>query len=169
MINIYSYGYSIDVTPPFNTRLIYGQQFFLFPTIVAFCWRILAAMVSNWMQTIVVLLQQYSIGSIMTCICIDDKQQLKIRQLQSRRIAQKFSKLVKCAILISTPIPRSLWAGKISKQSSNISIMTYVLCIIMRQAKELLKLFDRGRFWLSTYDLHLVRVCANTTRLKDMP
>ena len=53
MISIYCCGYDINVTPPFNARLVYGQQFFLSPTIVAFCWSVLADMVSNWMETVV--------------------------------------------------------------------------------------------------------------------
>ena len=35
------------------------------PTIVAFRRSVLAAMVSNWMQTVIILLKQYSAGSIM--------------------------------------------------------------------------------------------------------
>ena len=71
MISIYCCGYSINVTPPLNTRLVYGQQLFLSPTIVVFRRSVLAAMLSNWMQTIVILLKQYSAGSITTCIHVN--------------------------------------------------------------------------------------------------
>ena len=57
MISIYHCGYSINVIPPFYTRLLYGQQLFLSPAIVAFRQSVLAAMVSNWMQTIIILLK----------------------------------------------------------------------------------------------------------------
>ena len=134
MISIYYCGYSIYVTPPFNTRLVYGQQLFLSPAIAAFCWSILTAIVSNWIQTIIILLKQYSAGSITTCIHVNYKWQFKIWHLQDRRIAQKFTEFVKCMILFSTPNPRSFRAGKIRKQSSNVSIMMYVLCIIICQA-----------------------------------
>ena len=80
MISIYCSGYSIDITPPFNTRLVYGQQFLFTPAIVAFSRRILATMVSVWMQTVVILLKQYSTGRITTCIRINDKRQFKVRQ-----------------------------------------------------------------------------------------
>ena len=127
-------GYSINIMPPFYTQLVYGQQFYFTPTIVAFCCCILAAMLSNWMQTIIVLLQQYSAGSIMACIRVYNKLQFTILQSQDRRIAQKFTQLVKCAILISTPILRLLRAGKISKQSGNISIVMFILRIAIGQA-----------------------------------
>ena len=65
MINRNCSWYSIDVTPPFYTQLVDGQQLFFSPTIAAFRWHILAAMVSSWMQTIIILLKQYSPSSIM--------------------------------------------------------------------------------------------------------
>ena len=134
MIITYCCGYSINVTPPFHTRLVYGQQPFLSPTIVAFHRSILAAMVSNWMQTIIILLKQYSAGSITTCIRVNNEWQFKVWQWQDRRIAQKFTELVKHMILISTPSPRLFRAVNISKQSGNVSIMMYVLRIIIHQA-----------------------------------
>ena len=86
------------------------------------------------MQTIVILLKQYSTGSITTCIFVNYEQQFKIQQSQDRQIAQKFTELVKHMILISTPSPQPFRAVKISKWSRNVSIMVYVLCIIIRQA-----------------------------------
>ena len=70
----------------------------------------------------------------MTCIHVNYEQQFKVWQLKDRQIAQKFTELVKCTILISTLSPPSFRAGEISKQSSNLSILTYVLCIIIHQA-----------------------------------
>ena len=86
------------------------------------------------MQTIVILLKQYSTGSIMTCIRVNYEWQFKVRQSQDRWIAQKLMELVKHTILISTPSLRLFRVGNISKQSSNVSIMMYVLSIIIRQA-----------------------------------
>ena len=134
MISIDYYEYFINITPPFNTQLVYGQQLFLSLAIVVFCRKVLAAMVRNWMQTIIILLKQYSAGSITTCIHVNYKWQFKVWQLKDRWVAQKFTDLVKCMILISTPSPWSFRAGKISKQSGNVSIMMYVLRIIVRQA-----------------------------------
>ena len=88
---------------------------FFSPAIISYRGTILAAMVSNWMQTIVILLKQCSAGSIMIYIHVNDKWQFKTQQLQDRRIAWKFTELVKHVILISTPNPLSLRAVKISK------------------------------------------------------
>ena len=134
LISINCSGYSIFTTSPFNARLVYGQQISLSPAIVAFCRRILAAMVSNWMQTIIILLEQYSTSSIILRIHVYDKWQFKIWQLKGRQISQKFTELGKHAILISTTSSRSLRAGKISKGSGNISIVMYILCIVTCQA-----------------------------------
>ena len=71
MISINCCGYFINVAPLFNTRLVYCQQLFLSPTILAFRWSVLAAMASNWMQIIIILLKQYSAGSITTCIRVN--------------------------------------------------------------------------------------------------
>ena len=81
MISIYCCGYSINVTPPFHTRLVYDQQLYLSPAIVAFLWTVLAAMVRNWMQTIVILLKQYRAGCILTCSHVNYKWQFKVWQL----------------------------------------------------------------------------------------
>ena len=134
MISINCSRYSIAVIPPFNTRLVYGQQLFLSPTIVAFRRHVLAAMVSKWLQTIIILLEQYSTSSIIIRIHVYDKRQFKIWRLKGRQISQKFTELGKHAILISTTSSRSLRAGKISKGSGNISIMMYILCIVTCQA-----------------------------------
>ena len=80
MVSINCCGYTINVTTPFNTRLIYRQQFFFSPAIVAFRRSVLATMVSKWMQTIVILLQQYSPGHITTCISVNYKRLIKVRQ-----------------------------------------------------------------------------------------
>ena len=47
MNSIYGSRYTVDVTPPLDTRLEYHQQFFLAPTIVAFRRSVLATMVRN--------------------------------------------------------------------------------------------------------------------------
>ena len=47
MISIYGSWYTVDITPPLDTRLEYRQQLFLAPTIVAFRWSVLAIMVCN--------------------------------------------------------------------------------------------------------------------------
>ena len=64
MIHIYSGRYTIYVTMPFHTRLVYRQQFLFAPAIVAFRRSVLATMVRNWMQTVVIPLKQYSAGCI---------------------------------------------------------------------------------------------------------
>ena len=47
MISIYGSRYTVDITPPFDTRLEYRQQLFLAPPIVAFRRSVLATMVRN--------------------------------------------------------------------------------------------------------------------------
>ena len=86
MVSVNCCGHTINVTMPFNTRLIYPQQFFFSPTIVAFRRSVLATMVSKQMQTIIILLQQYSPGHIMTCISVNHKWPIKVRQAQNRRV-----------------------------------------------------------------------------------
>ena len=86
MISVNCCGHTINVTTPFNTRLIYRQQFFFSPAIVAFRRSVLATMVSKWMQTVVILLQQYSPGRITTCISVNHKRLIKVRQAQNRRV-----------------------------------------------------------------------------------
>ena len=83
MVSINCYGHTINVTMPFNTRLINRQQFFFSPAIVAFCWSVLATMVSKRMQTIVILLQQYSPDHITMCIRVNHKRIFKVRQVQN--------------------------------------------------------------------------------------
>ena len=53
----------------------YGQ-----PAIVVFRRSVLATMVSKRMQTTVILLQQYSPGHITTCISVNHKRLIKVRQ-----------------------------------------------------------------------------------------
>ena len=79
-------GYTIDITTPFSTRLVNRQQFVFSPAIVAFRRSILATIVSKWMQTVVILLQQYSLGRITTCISVNHKWLIKVRQAQNRRV-----------------------------------------------------------------------------------
>ena len=86
MISINCCGHTINVTMPFNICLIYRQQFFFSPAIVAFHWSILATMVSKRMQTIVILLQQYSPGCITIGISVNHKWLIKVRQAQNRRV-----------------------------------------------------------------------------------
>ena len=86
MISVNYCGHTINVTMPSNTRLIYCQQFFFSPAIVAFRRSVLATMVSKWMQTVVILLQQYSPGHITTCISVNHKRLIKVRQAQNRRV-----------------------------------------------------------------------------------
>ena len=86
MISVNCCGHTINVTTPFNTRLIYHQQFFFSPAIVAFRRSVLATMVSKRMQAIVILLQQYSPGHITICISVNHKRLIKVRQVQSRRV-----------------------------------------------------------------------------------
>ena len=47
VVGVYRHQYTINVTPPLDTCLENRQQFFLAPTIVAFCWSVLATMVCN--------------------------------------------------------------------------------------------------------------------------
>ena len=47
MVSIYGSRYTINVTPPLDTRLEYRQQLFLAPPIVAFRRSVLATMVRN--------------------------------------------------------------------------------------------------------------------------
>ena len=86
MVSINHCGHTINVTTPFYTCLIYYQQFFFSPAIVVFRRSILATMVSKRMQTIVILLQQYSPGHITTCISVNHKWLIKVRQTQNRRV-----------------------------------------------------------------------------------
>ena len=86
MVSVNCCGHTINVTTPFNTRLIHCQQFFFSPAIVAFRWSVLATMVSKWMQTIVILLQQYSPGRITPCISVNYKRLIEVRQAQNRRV-----------------------------------------------------------------------------------
>ena len=80
MISVNCCGHTINVTMPFNTCLIYHQQLFFSPAIVAFCQSVLANMVIKWMQTVIILLQQYSSGRITTCISVNHKRLIKVRQ-----------------------------------------------------------------------------------------
>ena len=86
MVSVNCCGHTINVTTPFNTRLIYRQQFFFSSAIVAFHRSVLATMVSKWMQTVVILLQRYSPGRITTCISVNHKRLIKVRQAQNRRV-----------------------------------------------------------------------------------
>ena len=86
MVSINCCGHIINVTTPFNTCLINCQQFFFSPAIVAFRRSILATMVSKWMQAIIILLQQYSPGHITTCISVNHKWLIKVRQAQNQRV-----------------------------------------------------------------------------------
>ena len=47
VVGVYRRRYTINVTLPLDTRLVYRQQFFLAPTIVAFRRSVLATMVRN--------------------------------------------------------------------------------------------------------------------------
>ena len=86
MISVNCCGHTINVATPFNTRLIYHQQFFFSPAIVAFRRSVLATMVSKRMQTVVIMLQQYSPGRITTCISINHKWLFEVRQAQNQRV-----------------------------------------------------------------------------------
>ena len=86
MIRVNCCGHTINVTMPFYTCLINRQQLFFSPAIVAFRWSVLATMVSKRMQTIIILLQQYSPGRIMTCISVNHKRLFKVRQAPNRRV-----------------------------------------------------------------------------------
>ena len=88
MIRIYRGRYTVYVTSPLDTRLVYRQQLFLAPTIVAFRRSVPATMVRNGVQTIRIFLQQHSTSCIFTCVGINYKRPLKVRQFQYRRIAQ---------------------------------------------------------------------------------
>ena len=88
VVGIYGSRYTVYITSPFDTRLENCQQFFLAPTIVAFRRSILATMVRNGVQTIIILLQQNCTSCILTRISINYKWPLKIRQFQYRRVAQ---------------------------------------------------------------------------------
>ena len=84
MVSINHRRHTINVTMPFYTCLDNYQQFFFSPAIVAFRQIVLAAMVNQWMQTIIVLLQQYSTGCITIGISVNHKRQFKVRQVQNR-------------------------------------------------------------------------------------
>ena len=86
MVSINCCGHTINVTTPFNTCLIYRQQFFFSPTIAAFRRSVLATMVSKRMQTVIVLLQHYSPSRITTCISVNHKWLINIRQAQNWRV-----------------------------------------------------------------------------------
>ena len=88
VVGIYRSRYTINVTSPLDTRLVNCQQLFLAPTIVAFRRSVLATMVCNGVQTIIILLQQYCTSCILTRISINHKWPLKVRQFQYRRVAQ---------------------------------------------------------------------------------
>ena len=81
MIRIYRGRYAVDVTPPFHTRLVYRQQFLFTPAIVAFCRSVLATMVRNWMQTVVILLKQYSAGCIFARVGIHNERFREVWEL----------------------------------------------------------------------------------------
>ena len=89
MIRIYRGRYTVYVTSPLDTRLVYRQQLFLAPTIVAFCRSVLATMVRNGVQTIRIFLQQHCTSCIFTCISINHERPLKVRQFQYRQVAQQ--------------------------------------------------------------------------------
>ena len=88
VVGIYCGWYTIYITLSFDTHLVYCQQLFLAPTIVVFCRSVLATMVCNGLQTIFILLEQYSPSYILTRIGINYKRPLKVRLFQYRRIAQ---------------------------------------------------------------------------------
>ena len=88
VVGIYGSRYTINVTSPLDTCLVDRQQLFLAPTIVAFRRSVLAAMVRNRVQTIIILLQQYSPSCILTRIGINYKWPLKVRHFQYRWVAQ---------------------------------------------------------------------------------
>ena len=88
MVSINGSRYTINITSPLDTHLEDRQQLFLTPTIVAFRRSILATMVCNGVQTIIILLQQNCTSCILTHICINNKQPFKIRQFQYKRVAQ---------------------------------------------------------------------------------
>ena len=88
MVSINGTRYTVNITSPLDTRLAYRQQLFLAPTIVAFRWSVLATMVRNGVQTIIILLQQNCSCCILTRIGINYKWPFKIRQFQYMRVAQ---------------------------------------------------------------------------------
>ena len=88
MVGIYGSHYTMYVTSPLATHLQNCQQLFPAPTIVAFRRSVLATMMRNGVQTINILLQQNCTSCILTCIGINYKWLLKIRQFQYRRVAQ---------------------------------------------------------------------------------
>ena len=88
MVGIYGCLYTVDITSPLDTHLVDCQQLFLAPTIAAFCRSVLATMVCNGVQTIIILLQQNSTSCILAHISIDYKQLLKIGQFQYKWVAQ---------------------------------------------------------------------------------
>ena len=88
VVSIYGSRYTINVTSPLDTCLEDCQQLFLAPTIVVFRWSILATMVRNGVETILIYLQQHCTSCIFTFVGINDKRLLKIRQFQYRRVAQ---------------------------------------------------------------------------------
>ena len=140
MISTNCHRYTINVTMPFKTHLIYSQQFFFSPAIVAFRRSILATMVSKWMQTIIILLQQYSPGCITIYISVNNKQLSKVRQVQNRRVTQQFTKLRKCVVLVNTPLPRLLGTCKVHQRCISVSIMMNILRIVICQAKKFARL-----------------------------
>ena len=86
MVSVNCCGHTINVTTPFNTCLTNCQQFFFSPAIVVFRWSVLATMVSKRMQTVIILLQQYSSSRIATCISVNHKRLIKVRQVQNQRV-----------------------------------------------------------------------------------
>ena len=88
VVGIYGSRYTINVTSPFDTHLEDRQQLFLAPIIVAFRRSVLATMVCNGVQTIIILLQQNCTSCIFACIHINYKRPLRVRQFQYRWVAQ---------------------------------------------------------------------------------
>ena len=82
MISINTSRYPIYVTAPFYTCQVDCQEFFVPRAIITFSWRVLAAVVRNWVQPIVVLLQQYGASGVLTCIRINYKWFTKIWQTE---------------------------------------------------------------------------------------
>ena len=111
MISKNSSRYTINVTTPFNTSLVYSQQFFFPSTIVSFRRSVLTTMVSQRMQTVVVLLEQYSAGCITTCISINDERFIEVWQPQNWGAAQKVTKLLESMVLVTAPTPGTLRTG----------------------------------------------------------
>ena len=71
MVSVYSSRLTINAISLFYTCLENRQQFFLTPAIVAFCQSILATMVCDRMQTIIILLKQYNASCIFASISIN--------------------------------------------------------------------------------------------------